>query len=57
VYIGASAELATDYYPSNGNRVLEYYFSISDTSETTTSTGTVSPNMALICVTSTAVTV
>jgi hypothetical protein len=45
----------TRMYPFNGNRALEYLFSISDTRETTASMETASPNVALVCVTSTSV--
>jgi hypothetical protein len=55
VGVGVSIFGSTDMYPFNRNRALEYLFSISDTSETTTSMETASPNMALVCVTSTSV--
>jgi hypothetical protein len=52
VAIGISAFESTRIYPSN--RKPEYLFSISATSDTTTSMETAPPNMALVCVPSTA---
>jgi hypothetical protein len=44
---------ATSIYPLNRNRVLEYFFSISDTNKTVTFTETAPPDMAPICAPST----
>jgi hypothetical protein len=51
VYV--SAVESTGIYPLNGNRVREYFFSISDTSETVTFMETAPPPMAPICAPST----
>ena len=56
MYIGVSGFVSTGIYPFNRNRVPEYYFSTFDTSKTITSMEKASPNMALTCATSTAVT-
>lgn len=56
VTVVVSVYESTSMYPFNRNRVLEYLFTISDTSETKTSMETASPNMALVCVPSTKVT-
>jgi len=53
VGVGASAFESTGIYSSNRNRVIEYFFSISDTSKTITCMDTAPPNMAAVCVTST----
>ena len=54
--VGVSAIESRGIYPLNHNRVHEYLFSISATSETTTSMNTAPPNMALVCVPSCLVT-
>jgi hypothetical protein len=54
VEVGASVLESKVMYFFNRNRVLEYFFSISDTSETKSSMETPSP--ALVCVPSTKVT-
>jgi hypothetical protein len=45
---------STGIYPLNRNRVQEYFFSISDTSETVTFMEVAPPDMVPICATSTA---
>jgi hypothetical protein len=47
--IDVSVLESTSIYPSNRNRVPEYFFSISDTSETVTFMETAPPDMAPIC--------
>jgi len=54
--VGISAIASTGIYPFKRKIVHEYLFSISDTSETTTSMITVPPNMVLVCVPSCLVT-
>jgi len=56
VGVSARAFESTDIYSSNRNRVLEYFFSIFDTSKTITCMDTAPPNMAVVCVPSTSVT-
>jgi hypothetical protein len=51
--VNVSAVESTVIYPMNRNRVPEYFFSNSDTSETVTFMETTSPDMAQICVPST----
>ena len=53
---GVSTFESVGIYPFSGNRVPEYLFSISDTSETVTPMGTARPNMALVCVPTTSIT-
>ena len=50
VGVGVSVLAPMGNYSSNRNRMPEYFFSVSDSSETTTSTETAPPNMAPICV-------
>ena len=53
VAVGVSVLASMVIYSSNRNRMPEYFFSVSDSSETTTSMETAPPNMAPICVPST----
>jgi len=56
VGVGVSALELTAIYPFSRNGVPEHFFSISDTSATTTCLETAPPYMALVCVPSTSVT-
>ena len=56
VEVGVSLYESTGMYPFNGNRVLEYLVSISDTSETKPSMETASPNTTHVGVDSTKLT-
>jgi hypothetical protein len=51
--VDISAVDSTGIYPLNRNRVPEYFFSISDNSETVTFMERGRPDMVLICATST----
>ena len=53
VSVGVNVLASMCNYSSNRNRMPEYFFSVSDSSETTTSMETAPPNMAPICVPST----
>ena len=47
--VDVNAFQSTEIYPLNRNRVLEYFFSISVTSEASTFTEIAPPNMAPLC--------
>jgi hypothetical protein len=53
VGVDVSAFESTGIYPLNSNRVREYFFSDSDTSETVTIVETAPPDMTQICASST----